>query len=143
MNNVASDRAASSAASFRPFGAADRDRLFEHREAERLDVRAPQHRLALQRQRSDRAGDGVDQKLAPRQRDEVFAKLYAQRRAFEQLREGTAGIVVGDDEILIGATPQLDVVGGEPFAVVIDDHRHHVRGVGERCDAGDVVDAVL
>jgi hypothetical protein len=48
-----------------------------------LDVGAPQHRLPLQRQRSDRAGDGVDQKLAPRQRDEVFAKLYAQRRAVE------------------------------------------------------------
>jgi len=54
VNSVASVRAASSAASCAPFGAAHRDRFFEHREAERLDIRASQHRLPLQRQRGDR-----------------------------------------------------------------------------------------
>ena len=143
VNSVASVRAASSAASLRPFGAADRDRLFEHREAERLDVGAPQHRLPLQRQRGDRTGDGVEQELAPRQRGEVLTELDAQRRAFEQLSEGAAGIVVGDNHIRIGATPQLDVIGAKPFAVVIDNHRQHGRGADERCDTGDVVDAIL
>ncbi len=108
-----------------------------------MDVGAPQHRLPLQRQRGDRTGDGVDQKLAPRQRDEIVAAMHAQRRAFEQLREGAAGVVVGDDEIVIGAAPQPHPVGGKPLAVVIDDHRQHGRAVGERRDAGDVVDAVL
>ncbi len=143
MNSVASVRAASSAASSRAFGAADGDRLFEHREAERLDVGAPQHRLPLQRQRSDGAGDGIDQKLAPRQRDEIVAAMHAQRRAFEQLREGAAGIVIGDDEILIGTAPQPHPIGGKPLAIVIDDHRHNGRAIGKRRDAGDVVDAVL
>jgi hypothetical protein len=52
-------------------GASDRGGLVEDRKTECLDVVAPKHRLALQRQRCDRIGDRIDQEFSPRQRVEI------------------------------------------------------------------------
>ena len=81
-------------------GARHRDRFVENGAAQLLHVRAPQHRLPLQRERGDRIGDGVDQKLAPRERGEVVAQQHAQRRAVEQRGESAPGRVVGHRDVL-------------------------------------------
>jgi hypothetical protein len=99
--------------------------------------------LPLQGQRGDWIGDSVDQELAPGQGRKIRGANDAKRRAFEQIGKSTTRRVIGDDRIMRPRVAKTHPVAPEPFAVVIDEHRHDGCSASERRHARRMIDAVL